>query len=122
MLKVTVHIVGDAAVFQCQGRIVAGVENTILRNAVLSQRDSRTLVLDLAQVDCIDAGGLGVLLDLRARTRAKGIELQLMNVTRRVQQVLELTNLDGVFEICSVENMFQLSPRLPQSAWADRSP
>ncbi len=122
MLKVTVHNWGEVAILRCQGRIVVGAENAILRTAVLSQRDSSTLVLDLAQVDCIDAGGLGVLVGLRAGARTNGIQLKLMNVTNRVQQVLELTNLDRVFEICSVENTFQLLPRLPQAAWSDRSP
>jgi len=83
--------------------------------------NSSTLILDLAQVDRIDAGGLGVLLGLRAWARSNGIQLKLMNVTNRGQQVLELTNLDRVFEICSVEDTFQLLRRLPQAAYSDRS-
>lgn len=122
MLKVTVHNWGDVAILRCHGRIVVGAENTILRTAVLSQRGSGTLVLDLAQVDCIDAGGLGVLLGLRAWARSNGNQLKLMNVINRVKQVLELTKLDGVFEICSVEDMFHPLHRLPQAVWSDRSP
>lgn len=122
MLKVTIHNRGDIAVLHCQGRIVVGPQNSILCNAVRSQAGSRTVILDLAQVDRIDAGGLGVLLGLRAWARSKRIQLKLMNLTNRVQQVLELTNLDRVFEICSVENTFQLLSRLPQAAYSDRSP
>src|SRR5207247_11328146 len=62
MPTVTVQNLGDVAILRCQGRIVVGVENTILWNAVLSQTNISTLILDLAQVDGIDAGGLGVLL------------------------------------------------------------
>jgi hypothetical protein len=66
------------------------------------------LVLDLARVDQIDAGGQGVLLDLREWTRSNTIRLKLMNVTNRVLQIVELTGLVCVFEFCSVEEMFHL--------------
>jgi anti-anti-sigma factor len=58
-------------------------------------------VLDFARVNRIDAGGLGVLLELREQTKARGIEFKLMNVTKLVKQVLEITRLDSVFEISS---------------------
>ncbi len=122
MLNVTVQNLGDLAIFRCQGRIVVGAENEILRNTVLSRTAIRTLVLDLAQVDRIDAGGLGVLLGLRAWARSKGIQLKLMDVTNRVRQLLELTKLVGVFEICSSESVFERVTRMPQPAWADRAP
>ena len=101
MLNATVQKVRDITVLRCHGRIVIGDAYTILRNAVLSQTHTRTLVLDLAQVDRIDAGGLGVLLGLREWAHANAIRLRLMNVMRHVEQVLELTKLDRVFEFCS---------------------
>jgi hypothetical protein len=63
------------------------------------------LVLDLAQVDRIDAGSLGVLLGLREWARSNAIRLRLMNVTNQVEHVLELTRLDRV-QFCSVWDMF----------------
>jgi hypothetical protein len=65
-------------------------------------------MLDLAQVDRIDAGGLGVLLGLREWSYSQAIRFLLMNVMNRVEHVLELTKLDRVFESCSVEDMLQL--------------
>ena len=76
-----------------------------MRKAVLSQADVSTLVLDLAQVAGMDAGGLGVLLGLHARTYSSGIQLKLMNVPNSIQQMLEVTNLDRVFEICSEKDL-----------------
>jgi anti-anti-sigma factor len=99
MLSVTVQKEGKVTVFQCQGRIVTGDDAMLLRDLVLSQTDPGTTVLDLARVNSIDAGGLGLLLDLRTRTQSKGIQLTLVNVTRRVQRILELTNLECAFEI-----------------------
>jgi len=108
MLNATSQKLGDSTVLRCQGRIVIGDAYAILRNAVLRQTHTRTLILDLAQVDRIDAGGLGVLLDLREWACSHAIRFQLMNVTDQVEHVLELTKLDRILEFCSVEDMLQL--------------
>jgi len=108
MLNATVQKLGDATILHFKGRIVIGDACLILRNAVLGQADSRMLVLDLAQVDRIDAGGLGVLLGLREWARSKAIMFKLMNAGNKVEQVLELTRLDRVFESCSVRDLFCL--------------
>ena len=122
MLNVAVQNSGDVVKLRCQGRIVLGPGISTLRAAVLSRIDSRAIVLDLAQVECIDAGGLGVLLELRAWAQSCGIQLRLRNLQNRVQQVFELTKLDSVFGICAVRNTFPQLPRLLQVAWSDRSP
>jgi anti-anti-sigma factor len=108
MLNATVQKLADTTVIRCQGRIVVGEAYAVLRNAVLSQIHTRMLVLDLAQVDRIDAGGLGVLLGLREWAHSNAIRLRLMNVMSQIEQVLELTKLDRVFEFCSVRDMFYL--------------
>jgi ABC-type transporter Mla MlaB component len=90
-----------------------------LRNAVLSQRQTRVLVIDLARVERIDAGGLGVLLGLRELARSSAIMFKLMNATKRVEEILELTHLQRVFEFCSVRELFCLLHRassLPSSS------
>ena len=123
MLKITVQKLGDTSVFRCHGRIVAGDAGSILRNAVLSQRHCRMLVIDLARVERIDAGGLGVLLSLRESARSSAIMFKLMNATRKVEEILELTHLERVFEFCSVRELFCLLQRaasLP-SCSADQS-
>jgi anti-sigma B factor antagonist len=108
MLNTAAQKLGDSTVLRCQGRIVIGDAYAILRNAVLRQTHTRTLILDLAQVDRIDAGGLGVLLGLREWAYSQAIRFQLMNVMNRVEHVLELTGLVCVFEFCSVEDMLHL--------------
>jgi anti-sigma B factor antagonist len=108
MLKITIQRLGDTSVLRCHGRIVAGDSGSILRKAVFSQRDTRTIVIDLARVDRIDAGGLGVLLGLRDSARSRGIMFRLMNATKRVEEILELTHLQSVFEFCSVQELLWL--------------
>lgn len=98
MLEVSVHRLGEVVVLRLQGRIVNG-ETQILRSAVSSLSDSSAVILDFAKVDGVDAHGLGVLLELREQLQAMGTEFRLMNVTRLVRQVLEITRLDSVFQL-----------------------
>jgi anti-anti-sigma factor len=101
MLKVHARNLGNVTILCLEGRIVNG-ETETLRNAVHSQSQARAVVLDLARVSTVDAGGLGVLLELREQTESKGIGFKLMNVTKPVSSVLEVTRLDSVFEVTSV--------------------
>lgn len=100
MLKVHTQKVGNVTILRLQGRIVNG-ETTTLRNAVNSQSDVSAVVLDLARVSRVDAGGLGIMLELREQIQSKGIEFRLMNATKLIRQVLEITRLNSVFEITS---------------------
>jgi anti-anti-sigma factor len=100
MLKVHAKRLGSIAILCLQGRIVNG-ETTALRKALDSQSDVSAVVLDLAGVNTIDAGGLGVMLELHEQTQSKGIDFKLVNVTKLVSTVLEITRLDSVFEVTS---------------------
>ena len=105
MLKVHARKLGNVAFLCMQGQIVNG-ETEALRHAVHSQSDVSTVVLDLAQVSFVDAGGLGVMLELRTLVQAKGIGFKLMNVSKVVGRVLEITHLDSVFEVTSGVEFF----------------
>ena len=50
------------------------------------------------EVYSVDAHGLGVLLEMRARMHEKGIAFELMNVIKKMMRVLEIARLDSVFE------------------------
>jgi anti-sigma B factor antagonist len=102
MLGVAIQDSGKTAVVHSLGRIVVG-ETEALRKAVLAQ-NRRTVVLDLTGVDAIDGSGIGLLVFLQGWARAAGVDLQLVNPTRSVRELLELTNLDSVFKILSSED------------------
>jgi len=96
MLKVHTTKLGNVTVLCVQGKIVHG-QTELLRRAVLAHADASVIVLDLARVTTIDAGGLGVMLELREHTQSRGNEFRLKNVTRLVHHVLEITHLNEVF-------------------------
>jgi anti-anti-sigma factor len=100
MLNVHAKKLGTVVVLCLQGQIVTG-ETEILRDAAQSVSEVSAVILDLARVTTIDAGGLGVMLQLREQAESKGIRFQLMNVTKQIGRVLEITRLDSVFQITS---------------------
>lgn len=105
MLKVESRNLGEVAFLCMQGQIVNG-ETEALRQAVQSQANAGTVVLDLARVSVVDARGLGAMLELREQVQAKGIGFKLMNVGKLVAKVLEVTHLDSVFEVTSGVEFF----------------
>ena len=105
MLKATVRNFRDITIVRCQGRIVVGERFAILRDAALAPAHASMLVLDLAHVNRIDAGGLGFLLGLREWAQANAISFRLMNVINNVDRIIRLTKLDRVFEFWSLRDM-----------------
>ena len=110
MLKVHTQKLGDLIILRLQGRIVNG-ESVPLVRAVESQPNASVVVVDLARVSRIDASGLGVMLKLREQTQSKGVEFRIMNVTKLVDQVLEITRLNTVFELTSEVEVRSLASR-----------
>jgi len=100
MLKINAENLDAATVLSLNGRVVSG-ETEILRNSIYSLPERLDIVLDLARVNTIDAHGLGVLLELRQLTIARGAGFKLMNVSHPLRKVFEITRLDSVFEITS---------------------
>src|SRR5215470_7013710 len=98
MVKVHDTKIGNVALLCVEVKIVRG-ETDALRRAVLAQVDASVVVLDLTRVNIIDAGGLGVMLELREYTESRGVEFRLENVTKLVRRILEITRLDSVFKI-----------------------
>jgi anti-anti-sigma factor len=112
MLNIHTKNLEYAAVLFVQGHIVNG-ETEALRNAVNDASDTRNVILDLSRVTTVDAHGLGVMLQLRENAEAKGMHLHLMNPSKPLVKVLELTRLDTVFDISSGVEFF------PSKKWKD---
>ena len=93
MLHVKTEALGTTVILHCVGRIVRGYDTALLCAAV--GRYGRNIVLDLSQVDAIDAAGVGALISLHAA----GVYLQLKNPSKAVREVLRLSKLDSIFEI-----------------------
>jgi anti-anti-sigma factor len=104
MLTIDVEKTNDVAVVRCSGRIVRGEEACILRSAVVSEKSSRIVVLDLSEVESLDAGGLATLLSLHQWARSRGVQLKLVNPSHFVSEILTRTRLDHVFDISTLDH------------------
>jgi anti-anti-sigma factor len=111
----------DVAVVSCSGRLVRGTALEEFRRQLEQLEHMRILVLDLSAVEQLDAGGLGVLLDLRQWARQHSVQIKLVNPSPFVYRVLEATRLTSVFEISSLEEalgILQAPDRPPRYAVA----
>ena len=104
MLNVRIENSGNLTVLRFSGRLVFGEEISTLFTRVISQKNKRAIVLDLARVSQIDACGLGILVVLKQWTRRAGVTLRLIP-SKTVQELLELTGLHSSFEIRSSEGV-----------------
>ncbi|SEH03120.1 anti-sigma B factor antagonist [Nonomuraea solani] len=86
-----VHLSGDIDIFT----------TAQLRQRLLNALDhsTDTLVLDLSQVTFCGAGGLGVMIGLQSRARARGITLTLTGLPPHLAGLLRITGLDRRFPI-----------------------
>ena len=110
MLTVNVQSFGEVPILRCSGRIVRGDESALLCAAV--QQQKRNLILDLTEVDAIDAAGIGLLVTLQAA----GFYLTLMNPTAQVHDTLRVTKLDSIFEITELLSPEALVDGIPANA------
>jgi anti-sigma B factor antagonist len=89
-----------AIVVDCHGRIVFGDESIALREFVKEHlKTNNQIVINLAEVNYIDSGGLGTLVGLYTSARSAGGVIKLANLTNRVGELLQVTKLLTVFEV-----------------------
>ena len=100
-LTVTTRDVGHVVVVDLSGRIVLGDETDTLRAAIqnLIREGKKKIVLNLAGVDYIDSSGVGELVSGFTSVRNAGGELKLLNLTKKVHDVLNVTKLYTVFDV-----------------------
>jgi anti-anti-sigma factor len=107
MLTVKSERAGDVVVVKCAGRIVRGQE-TALRNAVLQEKLARVIVLDLTEVESLDAGGLNLFVYLHRWTEGNRTHLKLVNPRPFVHEMLTRTHLSCVFDISTFSDALEV--------------
>ena len=118
MLKVHAKKLDAVKVLSLEGQIING-DTELLRRAVQSTVGTSDIILDFSNVTIVDAHGLGVLLQLREQSLANGIRFKVINVSKPLSRIFEITRLNTVFEISSgVEILPHRAPlhRVPVAA------
>lgn len=102
-LTYQIECLQDVAVVRCSGRLVRGAALDEFRNRLERLEHLRVLVLDLSNIEQLDAGGLSVLLQLRRWALQQEVQVKLVNPSPFVRRILQATHLNSVFEISSLE-------------------
>ena len=100
-LKATSREIGSVTVIDLDGRITLGDGSALLRDLIREKINSghKMLLLNLAGVNYIDSTGLGELVSGYRLVKGQGGELKLMNLSKRVSDLLQITKLYSVFDI-----------------------
>ncbi|SPE20125.1 Anti-sigma-factor antagonist [Candidatus Sulfotelmatomonas gaucii] len=92
---------GETAIVRCRGRLVAGLCGDFYAKIKPLFADSKRVVLDLTDLDSVDSMGLGILVRLYASAKSAGSCLELINLNKKVRDLLGITNLLSLFgEMC----------------------
>jgi anti-sigma B factor antagonist len=104
-LKLSTRDVNGVTIIDLSGRIVFGDEAAMLRDKVkgLIPTNNR-IILNLAQISYIDSGGIGTMVSLFTSARAAGGDIKLVNLTKRVGDLLQITKLITIFETYDSES------------------
>src|SRR5260370_5744236 len=104
-LKMTSREVDGASVIALDGRIVLGEESKALREKLKSliAEGKKKIVLNMNNVEYIDSAGLGILVATHVSAKTQGASLHLCHLRSKFQEVLQITNLLTVFEVCETE-------------------
>jgi anti-sigma B factor antagonist len=99
LLILEVESAGDVVVIKCHGKLVSGVTDVLYNQVSHHFPTAKHIVLDLSDLAYMDSMGLGTLVRLYASTRSRGITLELVNLGKRIRELLTLTNLLSVFAV-----------------------
>jgi anti-sigma B factor antagonist len=90
---------GNAAVVRCRGRLVTGVNGFLYTEVSQLMPGTKRIVLDLTELTYMDSTGLGTLVRMYVAARSAGCNLELINLGKRIRELLGVSNLLSVFTI-----------------------
>ena len=100
-MKASNRQVNGITVVDLSGRITLGEGSVVLRDTVrdLLAKGEKRLLLNLGDVTYIDSSGIGELVSAFTTVRNQGGELKLLNLTKKVHDLLQITKLYTVFDV-----------------------
>lgn len=100
-LKLSTRQVGDVTVVDAAGRITLGEGSSAFRDLVkdLISKGSKKVMINLGDISYIDSSGIGELVSSFTTVQNAGGQMKLLNLTKRVKDLLQITKLYTVFEV-----------------------
>ncbi len=100
-MQISERTIGDVVIVDVSGKVTLGDGgDVVLRDKMRSliQQDKKKVLLNLGEVSYVDSAGLGEIVQSYATVTKNGGKLKLLNVTKRIKDLLSITKLLTVFE------------------------
>ncbi len=100
-MKASTRQVNGVTVVDLSGRITLGEGSVVLRDTIrdVVAQGNKKILLNLGDVTYIDSSGIGELVSGFTSVRNQGGELKLLNLTKKVHDLLQITKLYTVFDV-----------------------
>ena len=100
-VQLTTRQVGDVTVVDAAGRITLGDGSSAFRDLIkdLLSKGNKKILLNLGEVSYIDSSGIGELVSAYTSVSSGEGELKLLNLNKRVKDLLQITKLYTVFQV-----------------------
>ena len=100
-VKLSTRQVGDVSVVDVAGRITLGEGSSALRETLrdMVSKNQKKILLNLGDVSYIDSSGIGELVSGFTTVTNSGGQLKLLNLNKRVKDLLQITKLYTVFDV-----------------------
>jgi anti-sigma B factor antagonist len=100
-MKVSTRQVDGIIILDLSGRITLGEGSVTLRDSVrdVLGKGTKFILLNLAEITYIDSSGIGELVSAFTTVKNAGGELKLLNLTKKVHDLLQITKLYTVFDV-----------------------
>jgi anti-sigma B factor antagonist len=104
-MQIDERAVGDVTVLDLKGKITLNEGDEVLKDKInsLIMQGKKKILLNLAEVPYIDSAGLGEIVRTYTTVSRQGGQLKLVNLTKRITDLLMITKLLTVFETFEVE-------------------
>jgi anti-sigma B factor antagonist len=100
-MKIDSRNVGDVRILDISGKITLGEGTMALRNTVrdILKNGGKKIVLNLGEVNYIDSSGIGELVSSYTTVTNQGGQLRLLNLHKKIHELLQITKLLTVFQV-----------------------
>jgi len=100
-INTSTRLIGDVVIIDTIGELRLGEGTNVLRNVVneTAEQGYKNILLNLRDVRHIDSAGVGELMSCYTSMRNRGGQLKLMNLSKNVHNLLQITKLYTIFEV-----------------------
>ncbi len=99
-MKIEERAVDGVTILDLHGKMLIGEGDELLREKInsLVENGTEKIVLNLAEVPYVDSAGLGEIVRCYTTVSRKNGEFKLLNLTKRIHDLLSITKLLTVFD------------------------